>query len=332
MKSPLINFLYWLDSTSQLTLMKVITHVYHIDNIVFNSLFRSMTLPFYIYKLKKYQNTNKDKILVARWCDIANGILDQTDIIISYIGFAGLTIGEYITLRTLSVFLGGLYLMIYYKKILPLQKMISMGFIFMACVILLGFYNGANFFYSFMCIMSSIAYSLISFLIELNVKTEEERALNFYWTKTISYTIALFIGIVTEFSYRTISTILSQFVVRDIIIILTVEFAISLLENFYYYLKIMLISHHSKNGSIITQFLDIIRRFSLIIIGVLFFSEIYTSVIFISLSLMFLGSIIGLVDYDNFKSFFRQNLKKTNCENIVVLPDVEIGYIDTQGK
>ena len=139
MKNALINFLYWADSTGQLTLMKIITHIYHIDNIVFNSVFRSMTLPYYIYKLRKYQSSNKDKILVARWCDIANGVLDQSDIILSYIGFAGLTIGEYITLRTLSVFLGGLYLIIYYKKLLSLQKMISMGLIFLACVILLGF-------------------------------------------------------------------------------------------------------------------------------------------------------------------------------------------------
>jgi len=327
MKNTLINFLYWLDSTSQLALMKIITHEYHIDNIVFNSLFRSMTLPYYIYKLKKYQSENKDKILVARWCDVLNGVLDQSDIILSYIGFAGLTIGEYITLRTLSVFFGGLYLIIYYKKLLPLQKMISMGLIFLACIILLAFYNGGNFFYSFVCIMSSLAYSLISFTIELNVKTDEERSLNFYWTKTISYIIALFIGIVSEFSYRTISLILNQYLVWDIIIIICLEFMISLLENFYYYLKITLISNHPKNGSIITQFLDIIRRFSLIIIGVLIFSEVYTSVIFVSLTLMFIGSIIGLVDHNDLVFTYNKYFKK-NQTNIVSLPDISIVCID----
>ena len=176
--------------------------------------------------------------------------------------------------------------------------------------------------------MSSIAYSLISFIIELNVKTDEERTLNFYWTKTISYIIALFIGVVSEFSNHTISSILNQYIIRDIIIILSLEFLISLLENFYYYLKIMLISRHPQNGSIITQFLDIMRRFSLIIIGVLFFSEVYTSVIFISLTLMFLGSITGLVDYDSLKLLYRQFFKKTNSENIVTLPDIEIACID----
>ena len=328
MKNTLVNFLYWLDSTSQLTLMKIITHTYHIDNIVFNSVFRSLTLPYYIYKLKKHQSANKDKILVARWCDIVNGILDQSDIILSYIGFAGLTIGEYITFRTFSVFLGGLYLMFYYKKLLSLQKMISMGLIFLACVILFGFYNGGNFFYSLVSIMSSIAYSLISFIIELNVKTEEERSLNFYWTKTISYTIALFIGVVNEFNYNTISSILNQYLVKDIIIIMGLEFMISLLENFYYYLKIILISNYPKNGSIVTQFLDITRRFSLIIIGVLFFSEIYTPVFFVSLSLMFVGSLAGLFDYNDLVLGYNKYLKKNNSKNIVNLSDIEIVCID----
>lgn len=327
MKNALINFLYWFDSTSQLTLIKIITHIYHIDNIVFNSVFRSMTLPYYIYKLKKYQSENKDKVLVARWCDIVNGILDQLDIILSYIGFVELSIGEYITLRTLSVFFGGLYLIFYNKKLLSAQKMLGIGLIFLACIILLVFYSGGNFFYSLVCIISSVVYSLIGFLIELNVKTDEERSLNFYWSKSISYVIALFIGIVNEFNYHTISSILSKYIVRDIIIIIALEFIISLLENFYYYLKITLISNYPKNGSIVTQFLDIIRRFSLIIIGVVFFSEVYTSVIFVSLSLMFVGSLLGLVNYDNILSIYQKYFKINNTIN-VNLPDIDIVCIN----
>ena len=323
MKNALINFLYWFVSTSQLTLIKIITHIYHIDNIVFNSVFRSMTLPYYIYKLKKYQSENKDKVLVARWCDIVNGILDQLDIILSYIGFVELSIGEYITLRTLSVFFGGLYLIFYNKKLLSVQKMLSMGLIFLACIILLIFYNGGNFFYSLVCIISSVVYSLIGFLIELNVKTDEERSLNFYWSKSISYVIALFIGIVNEFNYHTISSILSKYIVRDIIIIIALEFIISLLENFYYYLKITLISNYPKNGSIITQFLDIIRRFSLIIIGVVFFSEVYTSIIFVSLSLMFVGSLLGLINYEDILSIYQKYFKIHNT-SIINLPDIDI--------
>jgi hypothetical protein len=324
MKNAIINFLYWADSTAQLALMKIITHNYKIDNIIFNSFFRSMTIPYYIYKLQKYQFENKNKILVAKWYDVLNGILDQLDITLTYIGFSGLTIGEYITLRTLSIFFGGLYLIFYYKKLLSLQKMISMGLIFLACVVLLGFYNGGSFFNYLICIVSSIAYSLISFIIEINIKTDEERSLSFYWTKTISYTIAIFVGTISEFNYNTISSIFNEFLIKDVIIILSIEFLISLLENYYYYLKILLISAHPKNGSIITQFLDIIRRFTLIIIGVCFFSEVYTPVIFISLALMLVGSIVGLVDYHNLVYIYETKFKKTNSINIVNLPNVSI--------
>jgi hypothetical protein len=324
MKNTITNFLYWFESTLQLVLMKIITHKYHIDDIIFNSVFRSLTLPYYLYKLKKY-NT-KNEILVARWCDILTGILDQVDIILTYIAFAGLTIGEYITLRTLSVFFGGLYLIFYYKKLLPLQKLASICIILLACVILLSFYNKSNFFYSFICIISSLSYSLINFIIELNVKTEDEKKLSFYWTKTISYIIALFIGVISEFNYKTISLILNKHNVLNVIIILSLEFLISILENFYYYLKIKLITNYPKNGSLIAQFLDIARRFTLIIIGVLFFTEIYTSIIYVSLSLMFIGSILGLINFYDLKLFFNKYFNKSN--QIVVLPNIEIICID----
>lgn len=319
-----VNFLYWFVTTIQLVIMKIMSYNFHINNIIFNSIFRSITLPYYIYKLIKHKKNNKNEILAAKWYDIVNGVLDQMDIILSYIGLSGLTIGEYITFRTFGVVLGGLYLMIYNKKLLSLQKMLSMSLILIACIILLGFYNNSNFLYSFACILSSISYSLIGFIIELNVKTEEEQQLNFYWTKTISYIIALFIGMVSEFLYRTISLIFGVFNMNNLIIVIGLEIIIALLENFYYWLKINSISKQSKNGSIVVQFLDIMRRFTLIIIGVLFFSEVYTSVIYISTTLMLVGSLIGLFDYDNVIYFYHKYIKKDYANYNVNLPSIEI--------
>ena len=326
----LINFLYWFNTTLQLIAMKIITHIYHIDNIVFNSIFRCITLPYYIYKLIEHRKNHKDNILVANWYDILNGLLDQLDITLSYIGFAGLSIGEYITFRTFSIVIGGLYLMIYHKKILPLQKIISMSLIFVACIILLGFYNQSNFFYSFICIMSAISYSLSGFIIELNVKTDEEKKLNFYWTKTVSYTIALFFGSVCEFLYQTSSSIINNFTANNIVIIIGLEIIISLLENFYYYLKIKSISKSTKNGSIIIQFLDIMRRFILVIIGVLFFSEVYTKIIYLSLGLMFIASLIGVIDYEDLIYLYHKYIKKDDSKSNINLPIIEIVYIDNK--
>jgi len=326
MKNIFINFLYWFVSTIQLILLKIITHTYLIDNIIFNSFFRAITLPYYVYKLIKINKPN-NKVLVARWYDIINGILDQFDIILTYIAFSGLTIGEYITLRTFSVFFGSIFLMIYYKKILSLQKIISIGLILLAGMILLGFYNNSGFFYYIICLLSSFAYSLISFIIEIYVKTDEDRNLNFYWTKTVSNIIAIFIAIVNEFNYKTIITLLNNYITRDIIIIIILEIIISVLENYYYYFKIKLISLYPKNGSIITQFLDIMRRFALIIIGIIFFSEIYTSIILLSVGFMFIGSVIGVIDYNYLLYSYEKYLKK-KPQKIITLPDIEIICIE----
>lgn len=307
MNIKVINFLYWLVTTLDLIFMKIITHTYNIDNVIFNSVFKCIMLPYYIYELVKINKTQK---IVANWYDILNGVLDQVDLIFGYIAFYGLTIGEYITYKTFSIVLGSIYLIIYNKKLLSLQKMIGISFIFLACCILLGFYNKSNFFYSLMCLGSALAYSFSGFIIELNVKTDEERKLNFYWVKTISYIIALFLGLTCEFTYNTITNILKSFSTKNILIIIFLEIVMALLENYYYYFKVHSISKQPKYGSIVIQFLDIMRRFTMIIIGVLFFKEIYSSVIYLSTTLMFIGSLIGLIDSEKVLYFYHKYYKK----------------------
>lgn len=327
MNVKFINFLYWFITTTELVFLKILTYSFGIDNIIFNSFFRSITLPYYIYKLVKYQMKHKDIIINAKWYDILNGIFDQLDIILSYIAYYGLTIGEYITYRTFSVVLGGIYLMIYNKKILSLQKLSSISLIFTASILLLSFsksFSNHNIFYSFVCVLSSVAYSLSSFLIEVNIKTKKDQNLNFYWTKTISYIIALFVGFISEYTYQSITGIINLFSGKNIILIVTLEILVALLENFYYYLKIKCISIQNKDGSIIVQFLDILRRFVLIIIGIIFFSEVYTTIIYISTTLMFIGSIIGLLNFENIIYLYHKYIKKASPTNYNVnFPQIE---------
>ena len=332
MKDEIIKFLYWLITTLQLIFMKIITHTYKINNVVFNSVFRAITLPYYIFKLIKLNSKNKEEILVAKWYDILNGILDQLDILLTYFSLSGLSVAEYITFRTFSIVLGSLYLMIYNKKILSLQKMISIILIFIASVILIGFYNKSNLFYSFLCLLSSIAYSLSGFIIEINIKTNKESKLNLYWTKTISYIIALFLGFTSEFLYNTISSILNNFTTKNVLFIIILEIIIAFLEHFYFYLKINSISKQSKNGSIAIQFLDIMRRFAVTVIGVLFFSEVYTSVIYFSVSLMFVGSLIGLVNFEYIIYLYHKYLKKDTSNYNIELPNVSVvpSYINSK--
>lgn len=324
MNIKVINFLYWFVTTLDLIFMKIITHTYNIDNVIFNSVFKSIMLPYYIYELVKINKTQK---IVVNWYDILNGVLDQSDLIFGYIAYYGLTIGEYITYKTFSIVFGSIYLIIYNKKLLSLQKMIGISFIFLACCILLGFYNKSNLFYSLMCLGSALSYSFSGFIIELNVKTDEERKLNFYWVKTISYIIGLFLGLTCEFTYNTISNILKVFSTKNILIILFLEIIMALLENYYYYFKVYSISKQPKYGSIIIQFLDIMRRFTMIIIGILFFKEIYSSIIYLSTSLMFIGSFIGLFDFYNFVYLYHKYLKK---DNYIKNYNVQLTDIDTK--
>jgi hypothetical protein len=306
--------------------MKIIIFYYNIDNLVLNSFFRSLTLPYYIYKILQYKSKNKDKLLVAPWHTIINGILDQLDMILAYIGFVGLTIGEYITYRTLSIGFGGMFLIIYHKKCLTLEKNISIVLIFIACSILLGFHNDSKFIYSFICILSSLAYSLLNFIIEITITTNEKRKLNFYWTKLISCVIALFFTLITEYTYLTITSIFKQLSTKDIVVVLILEISIGILENLYYYWKINLINKSNNNGSIIINYLDILRRFSLIIIGIGLFYEKYNLIIYLSLSIMFIGSLIGISNFQIIKNLY---IKKTQ-KNIVVLPEIDLTSITIQ--
>lgn len=318
----IINFLYWFFSTFELFLLKIITYNYNINSIIFNSTFRAIILPYYIYKIFTHKKGNK--ISSAKWYDITIGVLDQLDIILTYISLVGLYIIEYINFRSLSIFFAGLYSMLYYKKLLSGQKLISISFIVLSSLILLFFSSSTNIYYSFVCILSSLLYSLVSLIIEVNIKDKNELFLNLYWLKTISYLIALFIGLVSEINYKSISSILYKFSLKNIIIIVFLEICIAILENYYYLYKIKVISQYELNGSVIVQFIDIVRRFTLIILGTIFFNENYNTIFYISMSLMFIGSIYGLINMENIYFYYNKYFakKNINVSNEIIIVNV----------
>jgi hypothetical protein len=316
MKTYFINFLYWFFSILELFLLKIITHNYHIDNIIFNSTFRAITLPYYIYKIITHRSDKNSKISYAKWYDVSIGVLDQLDITLSYISLFGLIIGEYLTFRTLSIFFAGLYSIIYYKKFLTMQKSVSILFILISSLILLLFSGSTSIFYSLICISTAIIYSSITLIIEINIKNKEDLLLNLYWSKTFSYLMALFAGLISEYSYKSISSVLLNLDAKNMSIVILLEIFIAVLENYYYYYKLKVVSQYDKNGSIIVQYIDIIRRFCLIVIGALFFKEIYTSVFYISATLMFIGSMFGLINLESLNIFYKKYFTKE--EKIIV--------------
>jgi hypothetical protein len=96
----------------------------------------------------------------------------------------------------------------------------------------------------------------------------------------------------------------------------------------FYPTNLNLIYKTTKNGSITIQFLDVLRRFTLIVVGVIFFKENYTPIIYFSLSLMFVGSLIGLIDYENYIYLYHKYIQKNHSNYIINPPSIEVFCIN----
>ena len=301
----LLKFLYWIISSFEVILMKILANSY-VDDIIFNSFTRSIMFPYNLWKIYKLYKLKKK--FNPRWFDILTGLFDIFDIFLCYIALSGLSIGEYIIYRTFSIFMSEITLYIFGKRILSIKKIISLTLIFCACLILLIFNNDiSKIRYIFACLFSSYMYSCIGITIELNVKTKSDRIINYYWTKLISNIIGGIVGIMFEYKNQSISNILTS--TNSLYTILIISILIAIIENFYYYLKVKIIAlTQDNNGSIIIIFLDIFRRFTLLLIGSIFLHEYYNNIMYISISLMFVGSIIGLIN-------FKQCIDKNSLSN-----------------
>lgn len=287
----LLNLLYYFDTTTQLLLLKIFSVVYNINNVIIIAFIKSLLLPYLVYKL--YRNYQDPKIY-----DLLCGLFDYLELVITFIGFAGLTFGEYVVLRTSTVFFNAIMLYLHNKKILSIYKYIGITFIFIACCILIGFYGISRIQYSLPCLIGTILYAYNGFIIETFVK---EKELNFYWTKTISSIIGCLVFITTQHEYNVINFVFNYDKIK-IIIVVSLSFVITFTEIFYYYLKVKIIDNY-ENGSIIINFIDIFRRFTLLICGIIFFKEKYDFIIYISFSFMIIGSLIGLINKKNYVLF-----------------------------
>lgn len=290
MNIMLFNLLYLLDVASEILLLKVLSLYFGINNFIYTSFVFSMFVPFFIYKLiRKYKN--------PEWFDLVSGILDFLILALVSVGVGNLTIGEYTSYRTSSTFFTAIILYCIDKKILPIMKYIGLLLILGACVLLIVFSGISNIISVIITLTASLLYALSNILVEKFVKTPEEKKFNYYWTKTVSGVINLSIGLTSEVQYKTLSTILIN--TNHLYYVLLISFFISLTENVYYFLKVKIISYYETkniNGSIVITFLDIIRRFIMILVSVFLFQESYNYIIYIAFSLMILGVLCSVID------------------------------------
>ena len=296
----LFNLLYLLDPTCEILLLKVLSLYFSVDNFIYTSFVFSMFVPFFIYQLiRNYKN--------PEWFDLIAGLLDFLILALISASLSNLTVGEYISYGTSSTIFTAIILYCIDKKILPIIQYIGLLLILSACILLVVFSGMSNIISVIIILMVSLLYTLSNILVEKFVKTQEEKKFNYYWTKTVSGVINLSIGLTSEVQYKTLSTILLN--TNHLYYVLVISFLISLTENVYYFLKVKIISYYETkniNGSIIITFLDIIRRFIMIIVSVFLFQESYDYIIYVAFSLMILGVLCSIIDVVYIKEKVKQ--------------------------
>lgn len=318
MKLIYLNFLYVLNTTIELVMIKVLTHFLKINNFTYFSLIKSCLLPIMIYKL--YHNYRDPK-----WFEISIGLLDYFEAFLSFASFVGISLGEYVTFRTSAIFFNAILIYVYSKKVLVTSKYIGISLIFIACLLLLIFDSKGSVIDGLICLLSALLYSMISFIIEIKTN-QDDLKITLYWSKTISSIISVIVAIMIEYDYKNINNIYKTN--DNKIYLIFVSLLIGTTELYYYYLKIQIISTNStsESGSVSTNFLDIIRRFLSLIAGITIFKETYDVVIYLSYSIMIIGSIIGLVNINEiitninvyFKKYKQMNDQNVNLSDVII--------------
>jgi drug/metabolite transporter (DMT)-like permease len=298
MKIWILNLLYLIDVSIEVLLLKTLSLYFDINNFIYNCFIFSLFLPFFLYKvIKKYKN--------PEWYDLITGISDFLILELISVGVNNLTIGEYVSYRTSTTFFTVLLLYLIDRKILPILKYVGVGIIFIGCLLLIYFSGITTYVGTITCLFASLLYAISNIIIEKFVKTDDEKIMNYYWTKTISSVINLIIGITSEINYKTISNIYRN--TNYLAYVIIISLIISITENFYYYLKTKIIGYYEnrESGSMIINILDIIRRIIMLIVSIFIFKEIYISYIFLSFSLMIVGILFYIININYLKNKIR---------------------------
>lgn len=269
----------------EVLLLKVLKIYFEINDYIYNCFIFSLFLPFFLYKI--IINYRKPK-----WYDILTGILDF--IVLLLISFSvNLTIGEYVSYRTSSIFFTVILLYFIDKKSLSFLKLLGVFIIFISCSLLIYFYGvSTNVVYIITCLIASLLYSVVNIIIEKYVITYEDKIINYYWTKTISCTINFFVALIMEIKNKTISNI--YFKTNYLLSLLIISIVISFIDNYYYYIKTLVINSYENkdSGSMIINILDIIRRLIMLTVSIFVFKESYTFHMYICFSLMIVGILL----------------------------------------
>ena len=111
MKTVLLSLLYFLDTTIQTILFKILISSYHVDDYIYTCFIKSIIFLFVFYMLyKNYRDPT--------WYDILNGFLDYFEAVLSLLSFIGLSWRNiYNVQNKLYIFWCAIHLCLQWKKI-----------------------------------------------------------------------------------------------------------------------------------------------------------------------------------------------------------------------
>lgn len=271
----ILILLYFINQTLYVLLFKILEYYLNINNILFNCFIYGL-LFIILSNYCIFYNIEYKKI------DLILGIIDYIQLLIIYISINNLTTGEYICYRTSSILFNILLSYVYLDYTITLKNKIGIIIIIISYIILIIF-NYSSILYAAILLLGSFLYSLIGLLIEkFQVNTIRNNYIQIKWISGLLNFITYIIFIDNS------DNIFKYNIYVWIIIILCIIFELG-----YYKLKIKIIKN-IIDGSIFINFLDIIRRIFMLIIGLIIFKdkETYNISIYISFAFITIGSYL----------------------------------------
>ena len=256
--------------------LKGISYYYGIKHVLFATILYGHLFPFLLcYFL--YQKTILHRV------DFLIGFLDYVQLICVSVGISGVNIAQYLSLRNVSFLINVVLSYLLLDKTFNGYQQIGTMIIGISCGVV--FYMGGmeELFYSIMVFVYSLLYSLIGTIMELNKQNG-----NIIHVKCISS----FFHISTYFFYSLFdNSLYEEFSEKRSIGLFLLIVFVMVSESIFYMLKKLLVEQ-VENGSIYTNFLDIVRRILTLVTGIILFNESNPSYLYIFYTVMMIGCVL----------------------------------------
>jgi len=256
--------------------LKGISYYYGIKHVLFATILYGHLFPFLLCYFF-YQKTILHRV------DFLIGFLDYLQLICVSIGISGVNIAQYLSLRNVSFLMNVVLSYLLLDKTFNGYQQIGTMIIGISCGVV--FYMGGmeELFYSIMIFVYSLLFSLIGTIMEMNKENSNiihVKCISSFFHMTTYFFYSLFNNsLYEEFSEK-----------RSIGLFLLIVFVMGS-ESMFYMLKKRLVEQ-IENGSIYTNFLDIVRRILTLVIGIILFNESNPNYLYIFYTVMMIGCVL----------------------------------------